>query len=202
MGRGGMDPAVAKKRKKPRHPPDYAVDHSPRFSPLDDRSDVSRRVCAEWTARTPRRTRRSTAGRSAPTPCSRSVNHPAQRPQDLAVPRPFPFADLFHRKPIRSLVAGLTQGMFFEEGQRMGEITLDKVRSMADHLSPCDQARLLAHLSGRIAHVVASLSSTAPPPSASTAEAWKEFFGLGEALAASDIAQGETLTATLLAMRR
>ena len=80
----------------------------------------------------------------------------------------------------------------------MTEPTLDKVQSLADQLSPLDQVRLLEHLIPRIARVVSSSHSTP----ASNTDAWREFFRLGDELVASDTREMDTLTATVLAMRR
>jgi hypothetical protein len=86
----------------------------------------------------------------------------------------------------------------------MAESTLHQVQRLVEQLSPHEQAHLLASLALRMAQVVTAISS---PASASvtpreTAEAWEEFFRLGDALAASDTPAAETLTAAVLAMRR
>jgi len=84
----------------------------------------------------------------------------------------------------------------------MAESTLDHVQRLAAQLSPYEQAHLLASLALRMAQVATSaspLASTTPPE---TAEAWDEFFRLGEAIAAGDTPTSDTLTATVLAMRR
>ena len=82
----------------------------------------------------------------------------------------------------------------------MAESTLNQVQRLVDQLSPHEQAHLLAFLALRMAQAVTSppASSTSPEP----VEAWQEFFRLGAALAASDTPAAETLTATVLAMRR
>jgi len=84
----------------------------------------------------------------------------------------------------------------------MAENTLDQVQRLVEQLSPHDQARLLASLALRMAHVMTSI----PPPTSVTppesAEAWEEFFRPGDALTASDTPASETLTAAVLAMRR
>jgi len=84
----------------------------------------------------------------------------------------------------------------------MAESTLEQVQRLVDQLSPHDQARLLAYLALRIAHVVTSTPPTASVTAQGTPEAWEEFFRLGDALAASDTPASETLTAAVLAMRR
>jgi uncharacterized membrane protein len=53
-----------------------------------------------------------------------------------------------------------------------------------------------------MAQVVTSTSSPAAVMPPEPAEAWEEFFRLGDALAASDMPASETLTAAVLAMRR
>ena len=84
----------------------------------------------------------------------------------------------------------------------MANSTLDQVQRLVEQLSLLDQARLLAYLAPRIASVVASMPHVVPVSSQGPTEAWKEFCRLGEALAASDTPELETLTATVLAMRR
>jgi hypothetical protein len=83
----------------------------------------------------------------------------------------------------------------------MAENTLNQVQRLVEQLSPREQAHLLAFLALRMAQAV-----TAAPPASHTppeaAEAWEEFFCLGDALAASDTPASETLTAAVLAMRR
>ena len=83
----------------------------------------------------------------------------------------------------------------------MAENTLNQVQRLVEQLSPREQAHLLAFLALRMAQVV---TATAPPVShpPEAAEAWEEFFRLGDALAASDTPASETLTAAVLAMRR
>ena len=82
----------------------------------------------------------------------------------------------------------------------MAESTLHQVQRLVEQLSPYEQAHLLASLALRMAQVVTS--SPAAVTSPGTAEAWEEFFRLGDALAASDTPGAETLTAAVLAMRR
>jgi hypothetical protein len=84
----------------------------------------------------------------------------------------------------------------------MAESTLHQVQRLVEQLSPYEQAHLLASLALRMAQVVTSTSSSVAATSPGTAEAWEEFFRLGDALAASDTPATETLTAAVLAMRR
>jgi hypothetical protein len=84
----------------------------------------------------------------------------------------------------------------------MAESTLHQVQRLVEQLSPHEQAHLLASLALRMAQVVTSTSSPASVTPPETAEAWEEFFRLGDALAASDTPAAETLTAAVLAMRR
>ena len=82
----------------------------------------------------------------------------------------------------------------------MAESTLHQVQRLVEQLSPYEQAHLLASLALRMAQVVTSSPPAVTPPE--PAEAWEEFFRLGDALAASDTPAAETLTAAVLAMRR
>jgi uncharacterized membrane protein len=84
----------------------------------------------------------------------------------------------------------------------MAESTLNQVQRLVEQLSPHEQAHLLAFLALRMAQVVTVTSPPASIASPDPAEAWKEFFRLGDALAASDTPASETLTAAVLAMRR
>ncbi len=84
----------------------------------------------------------------------------------------------------------------------MAESTLDQVQRLVAQLSPHEQAYLLASLALRMAQVVTSTSPSTSITPRETAEAWEEFFRLGDVLAASDTPAGDTLTAAVLAMRR
>ena len=84
----------------------------------------------------------------------------------------------------------------------MAESTLNQVQRLVEQLSPHEQAHLLASLALRMAQMVTSTSSPASGTPRETAAAWEEFFRLGDALAASDTPEADTLTAAVLAMRR
>ena len=84
----------------------------------------------------------------------------------------------------------------------MAESTLHQVQRLIEQLSPYEQAHLLASLALRVAQVVTSTASPAAVTPSEPAEAWEEFFRLGDALAASDTPGADTLTAAVLAMRR
>src|SRR5262245_45429106 len=86
--------------------------------------------------------------------------------------------------------------------EHMTESTLHQVQRLIEQLSPYEQAHLLASLALRMAQAATSASSPAAVTPPKPAEAWEKFFGLGDALAASDTAAAETLTAAVLAMRR
>ncbi len=83
----------------------------------------------------------------------------------------------------------------------MADTILDQAQRLIDQLTPRDQARLLAYLARRLVQVV-PVTAPAKTEVAETTEAWERFFQLGEALAATDASEGETLTAAVLAMRR
>jgi len=84
----------------------------------------------------------------------------------------------------------------------MAESTLHQVERLVEELSPHEQAHVLAFLALRMAQRVASTPDPASVTSPETSGAWEEFFRLGDTLAASDAPGADTLTATVLAMRR
>lgn len=84
----------------------------------------------------------------------------------------------------------------------MENTTLDQVQRLVDHLTPLDQVRLLAYLTPRIARSVASVYPAMSTSAPSNAAAWKEFFRIGDMLAASDRPESQTLTTAVLTMRR
>jgi len=84
----------------------------------------------------------------------------------------------------------------------MADSALNQVQHLVNQLTPLDQARLLAYLAPRIAHIVESMHHAALVSPLSATEAWKEFFRIGDAISNSDTPESETLTAAVLAMRR
>ena len=84
----------------------------------------------------------------------------------------------------------------------MAESTLNQVQRLVEQLSPHEQAHLLAFLALRLGQVVTAAAPPVSPTLPETAAAWEEFFRLGDALAASDTPEADTLTAAVLAMRR
>ncbi|MEW6349750.1 MAG: hypothetical protein AB1646_11860 [Thermodesulfobacteriota bacterium] len=84
----------------------------------------------------------------------------------------------------------------------MGESTLSQVQRLVEELSPHEQAHLLASLALRMAQTVTTASHPSSVISPEPAEAWKEFFRLGDALAAGDMPESESLTSAVLEMRR
>lgn len=80
---------------------------------------------------------------------------------------------------------------------------LDQVQRLVDELSPLEQAQLLEHLAFKVTQVIAARPGTsAAAPQADYEQAWKEFFLLGDKLAASDTPGAATLTQAVLSMRR
>jgi len=84
----------------------------------------------------------------------------------------------------------------------MDHSPLDQAQRLVDQLTPHEQVRLLAYLTSRLAQAVATLQPPIPVASPEAADPWETFFQLGEALAATDTPEVETLTAAVLAMRR
>lgn len=84
----------------------------------------------------------------------------------------------------------------------MADSTLDQIQHLVDALSPLEQVRLLEYLTPRIAHIVVSMHKPTPTGTTMTGEAWSKFLRVGDAIAASDTPESETLTATVLQMRQ
>lgn len=84
----------------------------------------------------------------------------------------------------------------------MAHATLEQVQIMIDHLTPVEQARLLSYLTPRIVHAVEVNRSGADIAQTPSSDLWEAFFRIGDEIAASDTAEGETLTAAVMAMRR
>jgi hypothetical protein len=84
----------------------------------------------------------------------------------------------------------------------MPATTLEEVQRLVDRLTPLDQVYLLEYLIPRIARAVASAQPGVPAASGADADAWLEFFRLGEALASQSAPGTETLTQAVLSMRR
>ena len=81
----------------------------------------------------------------------------------------------------------------------MSQDTLAEVERLVDELTPAEQLRLLEYLAPRIGRAVASPGAA---EEAGRAGGWKEFFRIGDAIAAEDRPELPTLTETLLSMRR
>jgi hypothetical protein len=84
----------------------------------------------------------------------------------------------------------------------MENTTLDQVQRLVDDLTPLDQVRLLAYLTPRIAQSVTSMYLSTSAPTSSDTTGWKEFFRIGDMLAANDKPETQTLTTAVLMMRR
>ncbi len=84
----------------------------------------------------------------------------------------------------------------------MTETSIMEIQHLIDRLSPVDQAHVLKYLSKRIAAVVSSITSSGKDNVMNHESAWAKLFRIGDELIESDTARTETLTSTLLSMRR
>ena len=84
----------------------------------------------------------------------------------------------------------------------MANTALDQVQHLVDQLTPLDQVRLLEYLVPRIGQVVVAAYTSGTASTSVGTEAWAELFRLGDDLVAGDSGTGESLTASVLAMRR
>ena len=84
----------------------------------------------------------------------------------------------------------------------MPETLIVKVQQLIDRLTPLDQVRLMEYISSRIAMVISSIPSPANANTVEIDDAWATFFKIGNELLKSDVPKSDTLTSTLLSMRR
>jgi hypothetical protein len=84
----------------------------------------------------------------------------------------------------------------------MQTVTLEQARRLVDQLELSDQARLLEYLMPRVIHTVVAGQQVEATNTATLSPAWQELFRIGDAIAAAETPQQETLTATVTSMRR
>ncbi len=84
----------------------------------------------------------------------------------------------------------------------MSAATFEQVQRLVDQLSPVDQVRLMEALTARIAQVLVSLQRASETSKEPPVDAWEELFRVGDELAAKEPLESESMTATLLNMRR
>jgi hypothetical protein len=80
----------------------------------------------------------------------------------------------------------------------MASMTFDLVQQLVDRSTTAEQAQLLAYLAPKLAGAV-GLEASAPEVKAAT---WDEFFFAGDALQDDPSDAGESMTETVLSMRR
>jgi hypothetical protein len=80
--------------------------------------------------------------------------------------------------------------------------TLEQVQQLVDQLTLLEQVRLLEYLTPRLVHAIANTRAPQSAAKSARTDAWQEFFSIGDALNATDKPSMDTVTATLLAMRR
>lgn len=84
----------------------------------------------------------------------------------------------------------------------MQTVTLEQARRLVDQLGLSDQARLLEYLMPRVIHTVVAGQQVKTAEKATLPQEWQELFRIGDAIAALETPQQETMTATVTAMRR
>jgi len=84
----------------------------------------------------------------------------------------------------------------------MTTTTLEQVERLVDKLTPLEQVQLLEYLTPRITRALAEATASQPLITSPPHDPWQEFFRIGDTLAATDNSDMDTLTATVLAMRR
>ena len=84
----------------------------------------------------------------------------------------------------------------------MTTTTLEQTQQLVDQLTPLEQVRLLEYLTPRIARAMATVQAPQATTNPAYTDAWQEFFRIGDALTVTDNPTMNTLTATVLEMRR
>jgi hypothetical protein len=84
----------------------------------------------------------------------------------------------------------------------MAEPSFLQVQNLIDRLTPLDQVRLMEYISLRIEKVISAISSPTTDQAAERDDAWVDFFRIGDELLKGELPKSDTLTSTLLSMRR
>ena len=80
--------------------------------------------------------------------------------------------------------------------------TFEQAQQVVDQLSIRDQARLLEYLMPRVVDTVVTIKQADAGESEFVPQAWQELFRIGDSIAALEASDQETLTETIVSMRR
>jgi hypothetical protein len=81
-------------------------------------------------------------------------------------------------------------------------MTLNLVQQLADQLSVAEQLQLLAYLAPKLADALGDKQDDEEGDEGEHFTAWDTFFAVGDALADDDGAPGQSMTDTVISMRR
>ncbi len=84
----------------------------------------------------------------------------------------------------------------------MAESSFLHVQHLIDRLTPLDQVRLMEYIAFRIEKVISAISSPTTVKTIESDGAWENLFQIGDELMKDDSSKSDTLTSTLLSMRR
>ena len=84
----------------------------------------------------------------------------------------------------------------------MAEASFLQAQHLIDRLTPLDQVRLMEYISSQIEKVISAISLPTTVKAIERDDAWADFFRVGDELLNSDVPKSDTLTSTLLSMRR
>ncbi len=84
----------------------------------------------------------------------------------------------------------------------MSEMLFIQIQHMIDRLTPLDQVKLMEYISSRVERVISSISPPTIVKAIESDEAWTNFFKIGDELLKCDMPESESMTSTLLSMRR
>jgi len=84
----------------------------------------------------------------------------------------------------------------------MQTVTLEQARRLVDQLDLSDQARLLEYLMPRVIRTIVAGQQVETTEKTTLPQELQELFRIGDAIAAAETPQQETLTATVTSIRR
>jgi hypothetical protein len=84
----------------------------------------------------------------------------------------------------------------------MQTTTFEQAQQVVDQLNIRDQARLLEYLTPRVVDMVVMIKQAEAIEGDSLPQAWQELFRIGDSIAASQVSDQETLTETVVSVRR
>lgn len=84
----------------------------------------------------------------------------------------------------------------------MATTTLEKAQRLVDQLTPSEKSILIEYLASQNHETIVAGKTTVSAENPVYSDAWRTFFRIGDALAASDQPEAPTMTEAVMMMRR